>query len=85
MQEASCQMSLSSAITGESGNGICLHSRNSSVHREGEAEMAREEESNLGLWNERGKIPQFRLDLGVWHIILSLTTLIPPCPGGFLP
>lgn len=49
MQEASCQMSLSSAITGESGSGICLHSRNSSVHRKGEAEMAREVESNLGL------------------------------------
>lgn len=55
MQEASRQMSLSSAITGESGNGICLHSRNSRVHREGEAEMAREAESNLGLWNELRK------------------------------
>lgn len=53
MQEASWQMSLSSAITGESGKGICLHSRNSSVHREGEAEMAREAGSNLGLSNER--------------------------------
>lgn len=53
MQEASCQMSLSSAITGESGNGICLHSRNSSVHREAEAEMARGAESNLGLSDER--------------------------------
>lgn len=53
MQEASCQMSLSSAITGESGNGICLHSRNSSIHQEGEAEMARGAESNLGLSDER--------------------------------
>lgn len=52
MQEASCQMSLSIDITGESGNGICLHSRNSSVQGKGEAEMARGAESNLGLSNE---------------------------------
>lgn len=64
MQEASCQMSLSSDIMGESGNGICLHSRNSSVQGQGEAEMARGAESNLGLSNEGEKIVQFQLYLG---------------------
>lgn len=89
MQEASCQMSLSSDITGESGNGICLHSRNSSVHGEGEAEMARGAESNLGPWKERERLLSSNFISGtkhtVWHIIILLTGLDSCCPVGFLP
>lgn len=85
MQEASCQMSLSGDITGESGNGICLHSRNSSVHGEGEAEMARGAESKLGLSNERERLLSSNFISGskhtVWHVIILLTGLdsLLPC------
>jgi len=85
MQEASCQMSLSSDITGESGNGICLHSRNSSVQGQGEAEMARGAESNLGLSNERERLLSSNFISGskhtVWHVIILLTGLdsLLPC------
>lgn len=79
MQEAFCQMSLSSDITGESGNGICLHSRNSSVQGQGEAEMARGAESNLGLVNEQERLLRSNLSSGskhtVWHALVLLTRL----------
>lgn len=79
MQEAFCQMSLSSDITGESGNGICLHSRNSSVQGQGEAEMARGAESNLGLVNEQERLLCSNSISGskhtVWHVIVLLTRL----------
>lgn len=79
MQEAFCQMSLSSDITGESGNGICLHSRNSSLQGQGEAEMARGAESNLGLLNEQERLLRSNLSSGskhtVWHALVLLTRL----------
>lgn len=85
MQEASCQMSLSSDITGESGKGICLHSRNSSAQGQGEAEMARGAESNLGLSNGRERLLSSNFISGskhtVWHVITLLTGLdsLVPC------
>lgn len=79
MQEASRQMSLSSDITGDFGNGICLHSRNSSVQGQGEAETARRAGSNLGLLNGQRRLLSSSVTSGskhtVWHSGILLSRL----------